>query len=159
MSNIVYSDVWQQVDAQVQADAIAMWRGLRALPPGTEEDRTKSLCIVAYVGADLIGVSTIGLRQVDLVRSRFGFFRCLVVPEYRQQSVATELAVRCLKALAAWSEENPQENVKGMGAIIESALLTEKSRQPVWPKTGLTVVGYTPKGEQIRLAWFKHARL
>ncbi len=159
MAEVSYIDVWQQEDARVQADAIALWRNLKALPSAAEEDRAKYLCVVAYVDADLVGVSTIDLRTMEAVKSRVGFFRCLVIPSYRQQSVATELTVRCYKVLETWSLDNPNEQLKGMGAVIESAHLTEKSKDPIWPLTGLTVIGYTPRGDQIRLAWFNHARL
>jgi hypothetical protein len=73
--------------------------------------------------------------------------------------LATELAGRCVEVLKAWSLDHPDEMLKGMAAVIQSPELSEKCRDPVWPRTGLTVIGYTPRGEQIRLVWFDHARL
>jgi hypothetical protein len=68
------------------------------------------------------------------------------------------MRARCGRRLA-WSRDNPDEALMGMAAHIQSSDLSEKCREPVWPRTGLAVIGYAPSGDQIRLVWFKHARL
>jgi hypothetical protein len=159
MADVRYVDVWQRVDADVRAHACALWRETDAVPEQERDKRAESLCVVAYEGADLVGVSTVFLATMDAVRSRVGFLRVLVAKGRRGEHLATELAGRCVEVLKAWSLDHPDEMLKGMAAVIQSPELSEKCRDPVWPRTGLTVIGYTPRGEQIRLVWFDHARL
>ncbi|KAL9187178.1 hypothetical protein ACHAXT_010898 [Thalassiosira profunda] len=163
MAEIDYRVVWQKDDEVAKSDARQLWRELNLLPQGTEDDRANSLCVVAYAPHDdgteeLIAVSTIGLQRFPQVRARLAFFRCLVKPDYRQKNLATELAIRCKIAMEEWSILNLDEKVMGFATIVESPHLMKKALLPVWPKTGLAVAGYTPRGQQIRLVWFAHAK-
>ena len=161
--DIRFVDVWRRDDAKVVADVVAFWKRLGALPPGTaSEERAKELCTAAYRGDELIGVSTMVLDILPQLKARFGFFRCLVAPDYRRQGLAYRLGVHCRNLLAEWSKLHPQEKVRGMATIVESPALDEFSKAPVWQSpgiNGLVLIGYTGKGRQIRVSWFEHARL
>ena len=61
--------------------------------------------------------------------------------------------------LERWSLEAPQEKVQGVAAVIQADNFEEMKRRPKWPGSGLNLVGYTEEGQQIRVAWFDHARL
>ena len=163
VSDIRFVDVWQRDDAKVLAAVIAFWTRLKALPPGiAPEQRVKELCTVAYLESELIGVSTMVLDMLPQLRARFGFFRCLVAPDYRRQGLAYRLGVHCRNLWAEWSKRHPEEKVLGMATIVESPALDEFSRAPVWKLpglNGLALIGYTAKGRQIRVSWFEHSRL
>ncbi|OEU19640.1 hypothetical protein FRACYDRAFT_235698 [Fragilariopsis cylindrus CCMP1102] len=60
-------------------------------------------------------------------------------------------------ALAQWSLDNPQEELLVLGTVVESQHLRRKN--PMWERSGLMLVGFKQNGSQIRLAWFKHARV
>ena len=131
--DIRFVDVWRRADAKVAADVVAFWKRLDVLPAGiAPEERAKELCTVAYRGGELIGVSTMVLDVLPQLKERFGFFRCLVAPEHRQQGLARVLAVHSRNLLAEWSKRHPEEKVLGMAAIVESPALDLLSRQPVW---------------------------
>ena len=158
--DIALVTAWRRGDPKIAKDATAFWRRLGALPPSeTPEARVKQLCVAAYMGEALIGVSTVVLTNVPLLRCRLGMFRCLVDPEQRQRQVARGLAVASRDALAVWSRDNPAEKIMGMATIVESPALEAFSKQPVWRASGLTLVGYRPDGRQLRVVWFDHARL
>jgi hypothetical protein len=156
-------DVWRRDDAKVAADAVALWTRLGVLPPDLDPGiRAKELCAAAYHDGELIGVSTMVLDMLPQLKARFGFFRCLVAPECRQQALARTFGAYSRQLLAEWSKRHPQEKVLGMATIVESSALDEFSKQPVWEAPGmmgLVLVGYTQKGRQIRVSWFEHARL
>ncbi|MFO7478837.1 MAG: hypothetical protein R6X03_10940 [Methyloceanibacter sp.] len=163
-SDIRVVDLWRRDDAKVAADAVALWTRLGALPAGLDPGlRARELCTAAYRDGELIGVSTMVLDILPQLRARFGFFRCLVAPDHRQQGLARVLAVHSRNLLADWSKRHPVEKVLGMAAIIESSALDEFSKAPVWSYTpglnGLNLVGYTREGRQIRVSWAEHARL
>jgi GNAT superfamily N-acetyltransferase len=154
---------WQAHDPAIAADAIALWRRLDALPAAAPpEERVKELCAAAYLGDEMVGVSTIALGPLRLLKGRFGLFRCLVVPEHRHQGVGRKLVVYSRALLAEWSKDHPEEKVLGMAAIVESTKLDALGKNPVWTAPGvhgLTLIGYTAGGRQIRVSWFEHARL
>jgi hypothetical protein len=66
-----------------------------------------------------------------------------------------------IELLGNWSKENPNERVLGLATILENANFDRFGKRPMWRSGGLEhwLVGYTPKGLQIRLTWFKHAWL
>ena len=47
----------------------------------------------------------------------------------------------------------------GMGCLVQGVELSAKKAQPIWPISGLRLVGYSDQGDQIRVVWFKHARV
>mmetsp|Transcript_1544 Transcript_1544/g.3292 ORF Transcript_1544/g.3292 Transcript_1544/m.3292 type:complete len:164 (+) Transcript_1544:114-605(+) len=154
-----YKNVWKIDDASVRKDALELWRSLKALPAGQEEDRLNSLCVVAHDGDELAAVSTIGITYDTAVYAKVAWFRCLVKDKYRQRGIATELAARCKVALEDWAKTHPYEKVMGFGTVVESPHLTSTSKRPIWPRTGMVLVGHTQAGQQIRLVWFEHALL
>ncbi len=160
VSKVAYSVAWQKNDPDLEAAVRAFWARSRVLRSEEEAaQRVKQLCVVAYLGDEIVGVSTIKIDLLHTVRERFGFFRCLVAPEHRQLGLATQLTARCWQVLEAWSAKNPHERLMGMATIVQSTDLDEKGRQPIWPLTGLRLVGHTPENYQVRMNWFKHARL
>ena len=151
---------WQRNDAKITKDATDFWLNLRMLPTGvTPEQRVQQLCAAAYVGNELVGVSTIELRYSTELRCRLGFFRCLVSPAHRHRRIARRLTIHSRELLDRWSKENPEEKVLGMAAILENPNFDLLATWPIWRDADLRLIGYTPKGQQIRLTWFSHARL
>jgi hypothetical protein len=154
---------WRLDDLMIMEDAGTFWRHLRALPPQVSpEERAKELCVVAYVGDQLVGVSTVSLELHPRLRARVGVFRCLVSPEYVHRRLAKRLTDYSRLVLEEWSRENPHERVLGMLFVLESPKFDLLEKRPVWRGSNdahYWLIGFTPKGQQIRLTWFKHARL
>jgi hypothetical protein len=135
--DIRFVDVWRREDAGVAAEVIAFWKRLDALPRGiAPEERVEELCTVAYRGGELIDVSTMVLDTLPQLKARFGFFRCLVAPDYHRQGLAYRFGVHCRNLLAEWSKRHPQEKVLGMATIVESSALDEIQQGP-----GVAVAG------------------
>lgn len=157
MGEVVYKTVWQDVDMTTRDDAIGFWRRLSILPRKVDERaRANQLCVMAYEDGVVMGVSTILIRQMPMVRQRFAMFRCAVDPTLRRAGLAGQLAARCRDVLEAWSAANPQQRVMGMGCVVQGAELEAKKTQPYWPLSRMALAGYNDRGEQIRLVWFSH---
>ena len=151
---------WRRNDAKVVEDAKAFWHKLKALPSNVSiDERARELCAAAYVGDEIVGVSTMALGHSQLVRCRLGFFRCLVNPAHADRRIGRKLTLFSRRVLSDWSKEHPEEKVLGMAAILEAPNLDRLGKRPRWPASGLALVGYMPDGRQIRLSWFEHARL
>ena len=157
MNDIRYVSGWRQRDPKIEADVVAVWREQGILPPGTApEERARQICAVAYDGNKVCGISTVEIAPYAPLRNkRFGFLRVFTLPDYSQQTVAIGLATECREILRAWSIANPAERLAGMAAVYQSPKL---GHYPIG-ESGLTLIGYTREGYQMRVIWFNHLRL
>ncbi len=159
MSDISIAPAWRLNDETIERAAIEFWTRLNILPPGTAPAaRAKELVAIARQSSEVAGVATASIEALPTLRSRLAMVRCAVAPPYRKSRLASELIAGSQPILERWSLDNPSALLQGIGIVLE-ADLGDKARQPVWPRTGLTLIGYTPQGKQIRVAWFRHARV
>jgi len=93
------------------------------------------------------------------VRTRLAMLRGSVDPDYRRTGIGLALYPRALDALEEWAAANPNEGVKGVGGIIESAELAGLQRVPYWAEVRSGLIGFTPDGRQIRVRWFRDVLL
>ncbi len=152
--------VWKVTTPKIEADAAAFWARLGLLPPDVDPAaRAKQLAAVAYKDGQLIGVMTAMLQRIEFLRARFAMIRGAVDPDHRRGHVVSALGGLTRSLLEQWSKDHPEEQVAGIGALVESREFDMFAKRPIWPQTRLAIAGYTPDGQQIRVAWFDHHRL
>lgn len=161
MSEITYVTAWRRDDPKLAEDGKGFWSELGLLTPEERERRATELCSMAYAEGKVIGVTTVALAAFPPLRSRFAFTRCAVAPEFRRHYLATMLTRHSLTTTEAWSLEHPEEKLQGLAIVVQSNELGSKAVYPQWADWNihLNLAGFTPRGEQIRVAWFRHARL
>jgi hypothetical protein len=153
---------WRRNDPDLARDAQAFWGGLDLLGAQTSpQERAAELCMTAYRGGTVVAVSTATLRYWPVLRARLAMFRCAVAPDERQGPVVAQLADASRLLLMEWARANPQEKVKGMGAITSTPGLDLMKRTPIWRYKGLRLilVGFTAQGDPFRVAWFPGLRI
>ena len=151
-------EAWQKQDFALETAAIGFWRSIGVLPSRVDErERARQLCVIAYAEGEVAGLATLVLRVIPQVKSKLAMFRCSVSPVHRRLGVAAALAVASRDISQAWAREHPEQELKGMGCVVQGAELSEKKEQAIWPLSGLNLVGYNTRGEQIRVVWFKGA--
>jgi hypothetical protein len=151
---------WRRGDARIEADAIALWNRLGALPANVSpEARARELVLGAYQGDRLVGLVTAELGILPQVRARVAMIRGLVDPARRRGHVAFAMMDAVPQILESWAAAHPEERVGGFGGIIESNELKAARNLPYWAQWGFGLIGFNPDGRQIRLAWFDHFRL
>lgn len=151
---------WRRDDAQIEADAVAFWNRLKALPEGVRpEDRAKELIAAAYREGRLVAVATATLEWIPELRARFAVLRGATDPDYRRSHAQLALAVPSREALRLWALEHPEEKLAGGLAFVERSEWGDFTRLPVWPQSELMLFGYDDLGRQVRGAWFDHFRL
>jgi len=156
--DIELRSAWQLNDPAIERDAELFWLANRMLPAGVDAGkRLPELCAVAYRGDQAIAVSTASIRLIDFLRCKLAMYRVLVSRDARIQDIASRLAVYSRDLLEAWSRDNPDQQVMGMGAVIQSRDLVKNIPEAVWPDTKLAFIGYTQEGYQMRVFWFAHA--
>jgi hypothetical protein len=157
-----FRPAWRRNDPQLMTDAKEFWRDLKMLSPPEIERRAAELIMVAYHLGKPVAVSTANLAMVEQLRCRCAMYRCAVALDHRRHHLSYQISGLSREVLEQWSLEHPEEEICGMAANIEaSQYRSGKQREPMWPEYGLHLdfVGYTAKGQQLRVAWFKHAIL
>jgi hypothetical protein len=158
VSAVEIRNVWHRRDPDLERDVELFWRSNKALPPGADVGtRLSELTAVAYLDNRIVGVSTASIRPIDFLRCKLAMFRVLVAPEARIRKVASDLTLFTRNLLETWSRENPDQEVMGMGAVIQSRALVENDRNAIYPDSKLVFIGYTQEGFQMRVYWFAHA--
>ena len=160
MEELRFIQAWRRDDPRCVADAKAFWRQM-GMADDVADQRAGELCVVAYLGDTLAGVSTAKPGEFPPLKARFVHLRCAVSPAARRKDVAARIIGHTRTVLEAWAADNPDEKLVGMLAVLQSHELREKQREPIWPIYGidLNLIGYTTHGEQIRVGWFRHARV
>jgi len=151
---------WRRNDPAIERDAELFWRGNNALPRGEDvERRLSELCAVAYGADGLAAVATARIRTIDFLRTKLAMLRVFVAPGARVQNLARRLTVLCRDALEIWSKQHPEEEVMGVGTVVQSRLVVKNAPFAVYPTTKMIFVGYTQEGYQVRVYWFTHATI
>ncbi len=160
-SNLRYQNVWKNVDEEVKKGVYELWDEQTggAMTAEMKRNRIESASVVAYDGEKVVAVSTIALQKHQSLWCKVGYFRCIVHSEYRRKGVASQLAIRCKKVLAEYSEEHPDQRIHAMGIQISGKLLGDRGKQPFWSELGMAMVGYSQGNMQLRIAWLDHVRL
>jgi hypothetical protein len=157
MSKEFFKPAWKQGDPKYENDAIAFWAKHRLLPNSVDaKKRVKELCGIVYRENSVIAVSTAAIEDMPRFRCRMAIYRCSAAPSVRRQPFSLKVTVESRDLLEKWSLNNPAEGVMAMAARIESSVLVRHMPSVFWP-ADLVFMGYTPKGRQLRVSWFKHA--
>ena len=157
---VEFRAVWRAPDPRIERDAELFWRSERLSRPSMDvSERLTQLCAAAYAGETLVGLTTVNIREIGFLRCKLAMFRCAVSRSFRVQQVASRLSVFTRDLLEAWSREHPEEQVPGLGTVVQSRALVEHSPWAIWPDTQLSFIGYTAQGHQMRVYWFRHAKI
>ncbi|MDO8290102.1 MAG: hypothetical protein Q7T44_12865 [Parvibaculum sp.] len=156
LPDVKFLPAWKLENPKFERDAIEMWKETGRLMPGVSaEARAKELVAVAYSGDRLVAISTAQIHIYEPLRQRFAFMRLLVRPEAEKSGLVVPLTFLFRESLRQWSLANPQAEVAGYAAVIANQ---GYGARPVL-NAGLTLVGYTDKGSQIRVCWWDHFKL
>jgi hypothetical protein len=159
--DISFERVWQRANPKQIKDAKAFWEAHGLLPTDPHDWRVKGLVALARLDGAVVGVATARLEYQPPLRGRFAMYRCAIAPDLHGHDVVYRMAGYARQVLEEWSHEHPNEQVLGMAAVLDARQYREKQHQPLWPEHGLhlNLAGYSDRGEQIRIAWFDHARV
>jgi hypothetical protein len=156
LPDVKFLPAWKLENPQYERDAIEMWKETGRLNPGVSAElRSKGLVALAYSGKRLVGISTAQVLMHEPLRQRFAFMRLMIRPEAEKSGLVVPLTFLFRETLREWSLANPQADVAGYAAVIANR---GYGARPVL-NAGLTLVGHTEKGSQIRVQWWDHFRL
>ncbi len=158
---IIFRSGWQANDPKIIEDVTRLWlRG--GVKPAIIDIRIGEICIVAYSGDEVIAVATAYPHYDSHMRNKFFGYRCMTIPRFRQHNLAWRITAETVKVLQEWAAKHAaDQRIMGLMTVFETDKYLSGARWPLREKFGITLhfVGYTPAGEQIRVAWFDGAML
>jgi GNAT superfamily N-acetyltransferase len=159
MPEITFRNAWRKSDAGLVRDAREFWLSLDVLSPEQIDERASELCALAYSEGRIVGASTANVFAFPRLRARFAYYRTMIDPGFRRQRLASRLCVYSRDRLAEWGRENPEEKLKGLFIVLEAEEFRGRQHVPLARQLdlNLVLVGYTPKGYQMRVVWFPDA--
>jgi hypothetical protein len=153
------NNVWRQSTPDLQAELVDFWTRHGALAdPVRAALRAKQAVLVARdADGRIVGVGTALLRIIPRLRQPTYYYRQFFAPEFRGNKGAVPFFQQALAILEAANVEKPESI--GVLLELENSTLDGRYTNAVEPRTGATFIGYSPRGFQLKVVYFKGAVL
>ncbi|MBV6647909.1 MAG: hypothetical protein KI790_20785 [Cyclobacteriaceae bacterium] len=155
---VTLENVWGKLSNETAAEIVGIWRALNALPADQDPyHRVKQVVLVARDHNNrIIGLTTAFTSYIQRLQNHFFVFRGLISPTRRIPGLFIKMTMETIKYLEAIHKSHHPRTI-GVFAEIENPKLQQiKDAVTV---TNLTFIGYSPKGNPIRVYYFKGAKL
>jgi len=151
--------VWREVTPELQAELAAFWLSNKAMADAERANaRAKqAVCVLRDENGTLCGVATAMLRILPRLRQPTYYFRMFIAPDYRRQQQALPIFRAACEILEAANAAKPES--LGVLLEVENPDLARIFSHAVGARTGAAFIGYSPRGHQLRVVYFKGAKL
>lgn len=155
--NITFKNVFK--DNQLQKEVISFWNQVM---PGAKFDKTERAnhaVYLAYYSHRIIGITTAQPKLITKLNNNYFYnFRILIHPDYRMPGLLEKLSLLTVDHLENVFINN-QTDCIGLITLVENTQLNELRKKPIYPTTGFVFIGYSKKGFQVRVRYFKGAKI
>lgn len=136
---------------------IRTWQELHALPPGIDAEKRALQVVYVFRNPDhrILGISTAYLTRVERLRSYLFAYRAMIHPVYNAPGLFIHLTGKSIDFLESIHHEVSPRPI-GVIAEMENQNL-QKLRNVVTP-SGLIFIGFSAKGNPLRVRYFKGAK-
>lgn len=155
-----FENLWISQSGQSRQDIIDFWDANKLLKPGVKgEDRVKEAVLaVRNELGKVIGVSTAFKAHFKQLNNNFYVFRCAIAADSRAPGLMSKIIVETRDFLESVYKKDPEPCV-GLITFVENPIINKNRREAVWPASKMVYIGETPDGKQIRVYYFKGARI
>lgn len=157
---VTFQNLWGLSKSEYSEEIRQIWLKYNLIPSVDRADErlNQVLYVVQNKDNNIIGISTVYPVYVKPLRNHFFTYRCMLVPGHGVQGLLTALTLESFKFLeSVYEEETPR--CIGIIAEIENKKIEKRHREAVYPKTKLTLIGYSKKGNEIRVYYFKGVKI
>jgi hypothetical protein len=159
-ANFRYVAHWQ-TDLPDEGEAVlAFWKRENALgDESTARNRLKEVVLHARNEADEIaGVCTVVPVTLPRLGQPMYYYRCFIGRDWRKSMLVLHLLNRSFEVLEGYARNN---NYPCIGVVLEleNERFGATLREPVWTNTGFVYIGKSARGLDLRLRYFKGAKL
>lgn len=154
------TQVWPEIDARDSADLLAFWQAEGAI--ADEGEAKKRMQQVVFLARDdegkVAGVCTATSMTPPRLAQPVYYWRAFVGAKWRHTRLIHTLLMDSFEFLEAWSRERDFPCV-GVLLELENARFGQTLRTATWGKLKFIYIGKSARGLDVRLRYFKGARL
>ena len=157
---VTFDNVWMEKTEDLINEIASVWENYSALPEGEKTfDRAKQVVYLARnAEGQIIAISTAYPSYIKRLNNHFFAFRCFLTPENRIPGLMTKITALTLEYLET-VQNNYDPKMIGVITEVQNERLHEHRREAVYPETGMVFIGYSKNGNQLRVSYFKGARI
>lgn len=161
LPDLEISNVWMKVTPELEVEIIGFWESHRMLKPEVDaRERARQIVLTVRYEGKIVGLTSSGVvRFRQLNDNVFFLFRMVVLPEFRVPGIESKLIVETREILESFAEKQTTNKCIGMLTFVENPELIAKRTEAVWPASKMVFIGNDKAGRQIRVYYFKGARI
>lgn len=151
---------WQRPDAATGGAIRAFWLREQANVTGDEATRRLKQVVAHVVDGDgqLAAVATASPRILPRLGQPLYYYRCFVGRAWRASKLVRPLLRYTQKVLETWAREHGYPCI-GMLLELENEGFVDTLRWAHWSGVGFSYIGVSPRGLDLRVWYFRGARL
>ena len=155
------SNVWMKVNPELESEIVEFWSARQLLPPGTNaNDRARQVVLTVRHNGKIVGLTSSDVVKFHQLNNNIFFlFRMMVLPEFRVPGIESKLIVASRDILETFAEKQTVNKCIGMLTFVENPQLIAKRTEAVWPASKMVFIGNDKAGRQVRVYYFKGARI
>jgi hypothetical protein len=151
---------WHSLDAETGAAIRDFWLREHANVEGGEATRRLGE-VVAHVvdeNGELAAVATVATKILPRLGQPMYYYRCFVGKAWRSRKLVRPLLRRTQKVLEKYAREHDYPCI-GILLELENAGFADTLRWARWPGIDFSFIGVSPRGLELRVWYFRGARL
>ncbi len=153
--------VWKELTPEVKEELLGFWKKNKAF--GDEEQAARradqAVCISRDKDGAINGVATAMVRVLPRLRQPMYYYRHFFAESMRGQKATQPFVIAAKKILEKYNASLDKPEALGMLIELESKLLADNYTKCHESKADFTFIGYSPRGFQLRVSYFKDAVL
>ena len=152
--------VWKQITPELETELLNFWVKNNAIGDARQAvQRVKQVaCLVRSEGGEIVGVSTAVPRVVPRLKQPMFYYRNFIAESHRGQQLAPPFLEKTKQVLQEFNAAQAKPVCLGMLIELENKALAAHRNEAQW-KEGFTFIGYSPKGNHMRVWYFDGARV
>ncbi len=155
-----FCPAWQQMDDAAADSVRAFWNREHANVAGPESLRRVQQVVVRVLTADdeLAAVSTAEPRTIPRLMQPMFYYRCFVGAAWRDGKLVRPLLRHSFDALETWARGHGFPCI-GVLLELENEGFARTLQRARWPDVDFSFIGRSRKGQDLRVRYFRGARL
>lgn len=151
--------VWKQVTPELKAELLAMWEASQAMrnPALADARAEQAVCVARDEQGRICAVGTAVVRVLPRLRQPMYYYRQFFAQDVRGQKQTFPFFERARSVLQEYNAG--LEKPESIGVLIELENQQLSTRYNIAQGLSTTFIGYSPRGFQLRVAYFEGATL
>ena len=156
-----FHPVWKQVTPELAQEIVAFWKQHNAIgDEAVANARTEQVvCIARDDAGQLCGVGTAIVKVLPRLRQPMYYYRQFFAKALRGHHQELAFYQACKQVLQTYNQSLTQAESLGILLEIENAKIAHAYNQAIVPGFEAVFIGYSPRGLQLRVAYFEDAIL